>query len=84
VKRLQKPLVLLAWNVLVFWGIGKLYGYQWLLNVFLGLLALTVFVTWMFVNVFLYDAIKAMWRHNRAFLTLPSKNGQLFHGDRKR
>jgi hypothetical protein len=79
VKKLQKPLVLLAWNVIVLWGVGKLYGYRWLLSVLLGLIALTLFALWMFVNVVLYDAIKAIWcaRYKRHFLTIHIKSGQL-------
>jgi hypothetical protein len=78
-KQLQKPLVLFAWNVFVLWGVGKLYGYRWLLSVLLGLLALTVFASWMFVNVVLYDAIKALWcaLYKRHFLTLHIEKGQL-------
>jgi hypothetical protein len=71
-KQLQKPLVLFAWNVFVLWGVGKLYGYRWLLSVLLGMLALTVFASWMFVNVVLYDAIKALWCALRQ-LTLKSQ-----------
>ena len=71
-KRLQKPLVLLVWNVFVLWGVGKLYGYQWLLDVLLGLLFLTVIATWMFLNLVLYDAIAGIWRarYGRRSITL--------------
>jgi hypothetical protein len=38
--------------------------------VLLGLIALMVFTSWMFINIFLYDAIKAKWcsRYKRHFL----------------
>ena len=34
----------------------------WLLIVLLGLLSLTVFASWMFLNLVLYDVITGIWR----------------------
>jgi hypothetical protein len=72
VKQLQKPLVLLVWNVVVLWGVEKLCGYQWLLSVLLGVLSLTVFALWMFLNIVLYEAIAGICRarYGRRSMTL--------------